>query len=110
MSVRTARLQGHEGTFERLMRQANAGRLPHAMLFSGPEGIGKRTAAIELARELLAAEDSEDGRIAAHRIDRFAHEGLLVYSDVDPPLPLLREDVLSAENHEQDLLEAYRIL
>jgi DNA polymerase III delta prime subunit len=110
MSVRTARLQGHEQTFERLMRQANAGRLPHAMLFSGPEGIGKRTAAIELARELLAAEDSEDGRIAAHRIDRFAHEGLLVYSDVDPPLPLLREDVLNAEIHEQDLLNAYRIL
>jgi len=109
MNVRTARIQGHEEIFERLRRLALTGRLPHAMLFSGPEGIGKRTAAIELARILLAGEE-DGGEAAASRVDRFAHEGLLVYSDVDPPLPVLREDVLTPEISEQDLLEAYRIL
>lgn len=109
MNARAARIQGHEEIFERLYRQARAGRLPHAMLFSGPEGIGKRTVAIELARVLLANED-QDSAGAAARVDRFAHEGLLIYSDVDPPLPLMREDLLSPDVSENDLLDAYRIL
>jgi|GEM_PF-1712990 len=108
MNARAERILGHEEIFERLHRQARAGRLPHAMLFSGPEGIGKRTAAIELARVLLGEDDSAGD--AAARVDRFAHEGLLIYSDVDPPLPLMREDLISRDISESDLLEAYGLL
>ncbi|HET9886260.1 MAG TPA: hypothetical protein VFR10_02015, partial [bacterium] len=68
MNARGERILGHQQIFERLHRQASAGRLPHAMLFSGPEGIGKRTVAIELARVLLGEDDSAGN--AAGRVDR----------------------------------------
>ena len=48
-----SRLRGHAEPVERLRRAAARDRLPHSMLFSGPEGIGKRTAALLLARCLL---------------------------------------------------------
>lgn len=47
-------LVGH-GTAEReLLRLYHAGRLPHAILVTGPRGIGKATLAFRLARFLLA--------------------------------------------------------
>jgi DNA polymerase III subunit delta' len=46
----------------RLLSQASAGgRVSHAYLFSGPDGTGKRTVALELAKRLLCARPSEDG-------------------------------------------------
>lgn len=52
-SVSWSQLRGHDGlvgSFQRILRD---GRLAHAYLFVGPEGIGKRTFAIELAKTLL---------------------------------------------------------
>ena len=39
------------------------GRVPHALLFAGPSGIGKTSAAEMLAAELL---QTEPDRLAAH--------------------------------------------
>lgn len=50
-----ARVRGHERPLRLLRRVLAAGRLPHALLFSGPEGVGKRLAALELARALNCA-------------------------------------------------------
>src|SRR5437867_8281840 len=43
---------GHEAVIGRLRAAVGAGRLHPALLFEGPEGIGKRLAALTLARAL----------------------------------------------------------
>ena len=47
-------LLGHEGAERVLKRLFDSGRLPHALLFCGPRGIGKATLAFRLARFVLA--------------------------------------------------------
>ncbi len=47
-------LFGHEAAESALRRLFEAGRLPHALLLSGPRGIGKATLAFRLARFVLA--------------------------------------------------------
>lgn len=46
-------VRGHDGVVEQLRRALAENRLPHAFLFVGPEGIGKRTFAIKFAQGLL---------------------------------------------------------
>ena len=46
-------VRGHDGVVAALRRSMAQGRFPHAFLFAGPEGIGKRTFALMLARALL---------------------------------------------------------
>jgi len=53
-----ADLLGHENAELELRRLLEAGRLPHAVLLSGPRGIGKATLAFRLARFLLAASNN----------------------------------------------------
>ena len=50
-------LVGHESAEVKLRGLVEAGRLPHAILLSGPRGIGKATLAFRLARFLLAKGD-----------------------------------------------------
>jgi len=47
-------LLGHEKVEEALLADFNAGRMPHAIVFSGPAGIGKATLAYRLAKFLLS--------------------------------------------------------
>lgn len=46
-------IQGHDAILESFGRTLAAGRLAHASLFAGPEGVGKRTTALALAAYLL---------------------------------------------------------
>jgi DNA polymerase-3 subunit delta' len=50
------KLIGNVALLARLEDKLRAGRLPHAMIFSGPEGVGKRTAALGLVRALNCSE------------------------------------------------------
>lgn len=44
---------GHEAIERELLALFESGKMPHAVIFSGPEGIGKATMAFRLARFLL---------------------------------------------------------
>ena len=57
-------LVGHESAERELRRLVEAGRLPHAILLSGPRGIGKATLAFRFARFLLANGDDRTNAVA----------------------------------------------
>src|SRR5262245_63217915 len=50
----TDHLIGHEDAEQAFLKAFAAGRLPHAWLISGPQGVGKATFAYRIARFLLA--------------------------------------------------------
>jgi DNA polymerase-3 subunit delta' len=50
----TMRLIGHQAQEEAVLAAINAGKLHHAWLLAGPEGVGKATFAYRLARRLMA--------------------------------------------------------
>ncbi len=52
-------LRGHDRVVTTLRRALASGRLPHAFLFVGPEGIGKRAFALRLAQALLCERTPE---------------------------------------------------
>jgi DNA polymerase-3 subunit delta' len=66
--VSWTRVRGHESLVKSFQRVIQAGRLGHAYLFAGPEGIGKRLFAIELAKALLC-----EAAGAAERLDGCDH-------------------------------------
>ncbi|HEY1382228.1 MAG TPA: DNA polymerase III subunit delta' [Dongiaceae bacterium] len=56
----TERLIGHEAAEQAFLKAFAAGRLPHAWLISGPQGVGKATFAYRIARFLLAQPNEAD--------------------------------------------------
>ena len=55
---------GHAGVLQRLAATAEHGRLTHALLFAGPDQVGKTTTALALATELLGSESWPGGPLA----------------------------------------------
>ena len=51
---------GQEAVKERLINMVNEGRLPHALLFCGPQGVGKMALAMAFASYLLAGDDTNE--------------------------------------------------
>ena len=52
---------GHDRAVDLLRRSLRQGQLAHAYLFTGPEGVGKRTLAMALAMTLNCQADREEG-------------------------------------------------
>lgn len=87
----TDTLLGHEAAEGHLLRWWQSGRMPHALLISGPRGIGKATLAYRLTRFVLAHGDAaNDGKDAEslyvapddpvfRRISQQSHAGLLAF-------------------------------
>lgn len=55
-----ARLIGHVEAQRSLLTAQRAGRLPHAIILAGPQGIGKATFAFHFARHLLSSRDAAE--------------------------------------------------
>jgi DNA polymerase III subunit delta' len=57
----THTLIGHQGAETLFLDSYNSGRLAHAWLLTGPEGVGKATLTFRIARFLLSQTDLDDG-------------------------------------------------
>ena len=76
-----------DGIRQRLMQQLAAGRVPHALLFCGPEGCGKLAMAVEFAQALIEHGADERGRRMA--------EGL-VHPDLHFVFPVFKPEGASS--------------
>ena len=95
MVVSAEKVIGNEATVSFLMRVAESGSLGHAYLFLGPDGVGKRLAALAFARAVNCrcdggAETCESCRL----MDSHSHPEMLLLEDVQKPMWLAREAVL----------------
>jgi len=72
-----SQILGHERQKDILRRALVTGRLAHAYLFEGPEGIGKQLMALALARAVFCTEGSGCGTcIACRKVDHHNHPDL----------------------------------
>ncbi|MCE2577496.1 DNA polymerase III subunit delta' [Komagataeibacter sp. FNDCR1] len=70
------RLHGHGAAWQQFVSVMRSGRLHHAWLLTGVEGIGKATMAFMMARALLNAQDH--GSAVGRRVTAGTHADLLV--------------------------------
>ncbi|MFN7957927.1 MAG: hypothetical protein U0P46_06365 [Holophagaceae bacterium] len=61
-------ITGHQAIRERLLQRLQAGRIRGSLLFAGPEGIGKRRVALELAQRELCLRRSACGQCEGCRM------------------------------------------
>ncbi|WP_371423269.1 DNA polymerase III subunit delta' [Tardiphaga sp.] len=82
----TTALFGHQDAEATLLNAYRGGRIPHAWLIGGPQGIGKATLAYRMARFVLAHRDPASPQVQAA-------ESLAL----DPMHPIVRQ--VAAESH-----------
>ena len=56
-----AQIVGHTRALDLLRRAVSRRSVPQSLLFAGPEGVGKRTAAIALAQAVNCPQPTVDG-------------------------------------------------
>ena len=69
-------IRGHERAVDQLRRAVSSGRVAHAYLFLGPEGVGKTMAAYAFAAELLAA--NRDAELTRRKVADGNHPDMQV--------------------------------
>lgn len=83
MASMTWNIHGHEWAAEMLGQHIANGKLRHAYLFSGPEGVGRRTLALRFAQAVNCDQASTPGEacgecITCRQIERMQHADLAV--------------------------------
>lgn len=83
---------GHAAALDRLRDGLRRGRLQHAWIFHGPQGVGKSTVALELARLLLDPETTPTDieRFAAPRDSETAR---MIAGQIHPDLHVIRREL-----------------
>ncbi len=79
-------VRGHERIISALRAAMERGRLPHALLFAGPPGIGKRMTAVRAAAALLCREAGEGDYCGSCRVCR------RVLAGTHPDVTVLRRE------------------
>ncbi|NVN37147.1 DNA polymerase III subunit delta' [Komagataeibacter swingsii] len=87
------RLLGHDAAWQEFLSVIRTGRLHHAWLLTGPEGIGKATMAFMMARTLLGAQDHDSP--VGRRVTAGTHADLLVIArGMDEKRHRLRREIV----------------
>ncbi|AJF06420.1 DNA polymerase III subunit delta' [Geoalkalibacter subterraneus] len=71
-----SRILGHDRQKDILRRVLASGRLAHAYLFSGPDGVGKRLMALALVRAVFCERGGCGDCVACRKVDHFNHPDL----------------------------------
>jgi len=98
---------GNRKIIERLRRKLREGRFPHGLIFSGPEGVGKHTCALMLAKALNCT-NAEPGDFCdtcpnCRKIDSGTHPDLVMVSLEDDATQIKIEQI----RHVLGLLELH---
>ncbi len=96
------RIRGQARALDLLRQALDAGRVPHALLFSGPDGVGKRQTALELAKALNCAgpapeRDACDVCPSCRLADRRAHPDVLAVAPEGRSLKI--DQIREVERH-----------
>ena len=81
---------GQQEVIERLVKDAQAGTVPHALLFAGPEGTGKLQTAIAFARYLLCR-DKGTGTDSCGQCPSCVKMDKLVHPDLHFVFPVINK-------------------
>lgn len=89
-------IRGHQKQRAHLRDLSQSGKLPHALLFTGPEGIGKKKVAIQLVQNLFCSSIGTDGEACGtcsqcHRIQQNTHPDFL---SISPESNLIKTEVI----------------
>jgi DNA polymerase-3 subunit delta' len=71
-----AQILGQETAIAVLQNALRRQRMPHAYVFAGNEGVGKKLTALTLAKALNCRELADDAEIVGDKQDRHAKPGL----------------------------------
>ena len=74
--MRFDQIYGHEPQIKALRESISLGRVPHAQLFTGPEGVGMLTVAIAFMRAVFCQEPNADKSSCNLKFDRLTHPDL----------------------------------
>ncbi len=84
------RLPWQQHLWQRVMEQVETNRLPHALLFSGPEGVGKLQFATQLAEVLMC--ESPAKQTSGHVACGQCKQCKLIAADTHPDLKLIQPE------------------
>ena len=93
------RIAGNSDTVKFLLGLAGSPSLGHAYLFAGPDGIGKRLAALEFARAVNCRCGSGGAECESCRLMRsLSHPEVLLLEDLNKPRWLRRDDIVEVSS------------
>ena len=92
---------GQQEVIERLVKDAQAGTVPHALLFAGPEGTGKLQTAIAFARYLLCR-DKGTGTDSCGQCPSCVKMDKLVHPDLHFVFPVINKSKSSERSTVSD--------